>query len=61
MSSWDDKNFVDAIQKAGRKKIVLAGLWTETCGALPAVYAMHDGHESPYLHHQPSHESVAHV
>src|SRR6185503_6414366 len=31
MNSWDDRNFVAAIQKSGRKKIVLAGLWTETC------------------------------
>ena len=35
MNSWDDKNFVAAIEKTGRKKIVLAGLWTETCVALP--------------------------
>src|SRR5712672_4823265 len=35
MDAWDDKNFVAAIEKSGRKKIVLAGLWTETCVALP--------------------------
>src|SRR5271163_731694 len=29
MNSWDDKNFVAAIEKAGKKKIVLCGLWTE--------------------------------
>src|SRR5437764_3277658 len=34
MNSWDDANFVAAVQKSGRKKIVLAGLWTETCVAL---------------------------
>src|SRR5712675_2905466 len=33
MNSWDDANFVAAIEKSGRKKIVLAGLWTETCVA----------------------------
>jgi nicotinamidase-related amidase len=37
MNSWDDKNFVAAIEKTGKKKIVLAGLWTETCVALPTV------------------------
>ena len=26
MNSWDDKNFVAAIEKSGKKKIVLAGL-----------------------------------
>src|SRR5215467_5794258 len=35
MNSWDDKNFVAAIERIGKKKIVLAGLWTETCIALP--------------------------
>src|SRR5205085_3386380 len=45
MNSWDDANFVAAIQKSGRKKIVLTGLWTETCVALPTVQAIHDGYE----------------
>ena len=45
MNSWDDKNFVAAIKKSSRKKIVLAGLWTETCVALPTVQALHDGYE----------------
>src|SRR5213593_5083161 len=39
MNSWDDKNFVKAIEETGRKKIVLTGLWTETCVALPTVQA----------------------
>ena len=45
MNSWDDKNFVAAIEKSGRKKIVLSGLWTETCVALPTIQAIHDGYE----------------
>jgi nicotinamidase-related amidase len=45
MNSWDDANFVSAVEKTGRKKIVLAGLWTETCVALPTVQAIHDGYE----------------
>src|SRR3954451_17538518 len=45
MNSWDDTNFVAAIEKSGRKKIVLTGLWTETCVALPTVQAIHDGYE----------------
>src|ERR1700688_2239664 len=31
MNSWDDENFVAAVQKSGKKKIVLTGLWTESC------------------------------
>jgi nicotinamidase-related amidase len=45
MNSWDDENFVAAIKKSRRKKIVLTGLWTETCVALPTVQAIHDGYE----------------
>ena len=45
MNSWDDRNFVAAIEKTGRKKIVLSGLWTETCVALPTIQAIHDGYE----------------
>ena len=45
MNSWDDKNFVAAIDKSGKKKIVLSGLWTETCVALPTVQAIHDNYE----------------
>src|ERR1700691_6079527 len=45
MNAWDDDNFVAAIKKTGKKKIVLAGLWTETCVALPTIQAIHDGYE----------------
>ena len=45
MNSWDDANFVAAVKNTGRKKIVLTGLWTETCVALPTIQAIHDGFE----------------
>lgn len=45
MNSWDDAAFVAAIEATGKKKIVIAGLWTETCVALPTVQAIHDGYE----------------
>jgi nicotinamidase-related amidase len=45
MNSWDDKKFVAAIERTGKKKIVLSGLWTETCVALPTIQALHDGYE----------------
>jgi nicotinamidase-related amidase len=45
MNSWDDAAFVAAIQASGRRKIVMSGLWTETCVALPTVQAIHDGYE----------------
>jgi nicotinamidase-related amidase len=45
MNSWDDANFVGAVERTGRRKIVLAGLWTETCVALATVQALYDGYE----------------
>jgi nicotinamidase-related amidase len=45
MNAWDDVSFVAAIRATGRTKIVLAGLWTETCVALPTIQALHDGFE----------------
>jgi nicotinamidase-related amidase len=45
MNSWDDPKFVAAIEKTRRKKIVLSGLWTETCVALPTIQAIHDNYE----------------
>ena len=45
MNSWDDQNFVAAIEKSGKKKIALSGLWTDTCVALPTVQAIHDSYE----------------
>src|ERR1700754_1389464 len=37
MNAWDDQKFVAAIENTGKRKIVLAGLWTETCVALPTI------------------------
>lgn len=45
MNSWEDKNFVAAIEKTKRKKIVMAALWTEVCLAFPAISAMQAGYE----------------
>lgn len=45
MNSWEDKNFVAAVEKTGRKKIVMAALWTEVCLAFPAISAIKDGYE----------------
>jgi nicotinamidase-related amidase len=36
---------VAAIERSGNKKIVLAGLWTETCVALPIIQAIQDGYK----------------
>jgi nicotinamidase-related amidase len=45
MNSWEDANFRSAIEKTGRKKIVIAGLWTEVCVAFPTVQMRAAGYE----------------
>ena len=45
MNSWEDKNFVAAIEKTNRKKLVIAALWTEVCLAFPAITAIQAGYE----------------
>jgi nicotinamidase-related amidase len=43
MNSWEDKMFNAAVTGFGRKKIVIAGLWTEMCVCFPAVDAIAEG------------------
>ncbi len=45
MDPWEDKNFVAAVKKIGRKKLVMAGLWTEVCVTTPALSALDEGYE----------------
>jgi nicotinamidase-related amidase len=45
MNAWEDQAVVDAIKATGRKKIVLAGLWSEVCLVLPALSALAQGYE----------------
>ncbi len=45
MNAWEDKRIVEAVKKTGKKRIVIAGLWTEICVTLPALSALEDGYE----------------
>ena len=44
MNSWDDRNFVAAVEKSGRKKLVLCGLWTEVCVTWPTIEMLGAGY-----------------
>jgi nicotinamidase-related amidase len=37
INAWLDENFRKAIEQTGRKKIVVAGLWTEACALFPTL------------------------
>lgn len=45
INTWEDRRVVAEVEKTGRKQLVLAGLWTEICVAMPAIQAMGEGYE----------------
>jgi nicotinamidase-related amidase len=45
VNSWEDADFRAAIEATGRRKIVMAGLWTEVCLALPTLDMLLEGYE----------------
>lgn len=45
MNSWEDKRVVAAVKKTGKKKLVIAGLWTEVCTLSAALSALEDGYD----------------
>ncbi|MEO1679599.1 MAG: hydrolase [Pseudomonadota bacterium] len=45
INSWIDGNFRAAVEATGRKKIVLAGLWTEACVMFPTLDLLREGYE----------------
>ncbi|GGX09251.1 hydrolase [Pigmentiphaga litoralis] len=49
MNSWDDQKVRDALAKNGRKKVVVAGLWTEVCNNSFALCAMLEGDYEIYM------------
>lgn len=49
MNSWDDQKVRDALQANGRKKVVVAGLWTEVCNNSFALCAMLEGDYEIYM------------
>jgi nicotinamidase-related amidase len=40
-----DTQVVEAVKKTGRKKIIMAALWSEICLAMPAIQAAGEGYE----------------
>jgi nicotinamidase-related amidase len=45
MNSWEDQPVIDEINRIGRKRVVLAGLWTSVCIVGPALSAIEQGFE----------------
>lgn len=45
INAWEDARVVDFVKKTGRKKVVIAALWTEICLAMPTIQALGEGYE----------------
>lgn len=45
MNTWEDPRVVDQVKKFGRKKVVMAALWTEVCLLEPALSAIDEGYD----------------
>jgi nicotinamidase-related amidase len=43
VNTWEDRKVVDAVKATGRKQLIIAGLWTEVCVAMPAIQALGEG------------------
>lgn len=45
LNAWEDERVVDWVKNTGKKKLVIAGLWTEVCLMLPTISALEAGYE----------------
>ena len=45
INAWDNADFVKAIEKTGRKQLIIAGVVTDVCVAFPALSAIEAGYD----------------
>ena len=45
MNAWEEADFNRAVRETGRRKLIMAALWTEVCLVHPALDALHEGFE----------------
>ena len=45
INAWEDVEFRKAVEATGRKKLVMAALWTEACLAFPTLDALRAGYD----------------
>ncbi|MEL1264489.1 hydrolase [Pseudoxanthomonas putridarboris] len=43
INTWEDPKVVDVVKATGRKRLIIAGLWTEVCVAMPTIQALGEG------------------
>jgi nicotinamidase-related amidase len=45
INAWEDIEFRSAVEATGRRKLIIAALWTEACLTFPALDALRQGYE----------------
>jgi nicotinamidase-related amidase len=45
INAWEDDAFRQAVEATGRRKLLIAALWTEVCLVFPALDALAEGYE----------------
>lgn len=45
INTWEDPKVTGIVKKSGRKQVIMAGLYTEICLAMPAIQALDDGYD----------------
>lgn len=45
VNAWEEPDFRKAVEATGRKKLIMAALWTEVCLAYPALDLLKEGYE----------------
>jgi nicotinamidase-related amidase len=45
INTWQDPAVTDIVGASGRKQLIICGLWTEVCVAMPAIQAAGEGYD----------------
>jgi nicotinamidase-related amidase len=45
INCWEDANLKKAVEKTGRKKVIISGLWTEACVLFPSLCMKQEGYD----------------
>lgn len=49
MNTWEDDRITKRVNQIGRKKVVIAALWTEVCGVGPVLSAIEQGYQVYFI------------
>lgn len=50
INAWDNEDFVNTVRETGRRTLIMAGVWTSVCVALPALAAIAAGYRVFVVH-----------